>query len=99
MDWTNNLVIKEYDNPRYPRKPFILFLAGYGPVGDRFNCESGYNGVRWPANASDHFETLEEAIEAHKKLMLYVEDKIKQAAKSGSSSTGKSRRPSYYLWR
>ena len=76
-------------------KPYVLFISGNGPVGDKFNVDSETSIKRFPPEAAERFETIQEAIPVYEAFLDYVQYKIKEA-KSKSSSAKHT--PSYYLW-
>ncbi len=88
----------EEHHERYPGKPYFLFIADYGPVGDKLSMGDGYNGARFPYNASDRFSRLEDVHEVYNKLLYYVKDKITQALK-GMGGDETKRNPSFYQWK
>jgi hypothetical protein len=94
MNITKNLVIQHELTPFCNGKPYRLFIANHGRVGDKFNFGHGKTGKQWPIGAADHFQTAEEAFDMYYKFLEYVEDKIKQIPKT---QEGK-QRPSYYTW-
>lgn len=94
MDITQNLVIQNELTRFCGGKPYRLYIAGHGPVGDKFNTGHGKTGKQWPIGASDSFETAEEAVDMYYKFLDYVNDKIKQIPKKDEGKN----RPSYYTW-
>ncbi len=99
MNITDNLVIREYDNPLYPRRPYVLWIADYGPVGDKFDVDSADTPGMFPAKAAENMETLKEALEVREKFLSYVKSKITQAKKINQAKKIKSGKASYRLWR
>lgn len=97
MNITDNLVIAEENHDRYPGQPYFLYIADHGAVGDKFNMDVGYNGIRFPYNASDRFDSLSEAHKVYHKFLNYVKDKILQASKVKTHEADK--KPSYYQWK
>jgi hypothetical protein len=100
MNITTHLVILKEFNKYEPNKPYVLFIIENGRVGDKFNVGPSLSGRAFPPEASERFETFEEAYKAYQKFLAYVEDKIKTIKPKTDTATKKpGGRPSYTLWK
>ena len=75
MKITEYLVIKKEISKYEPDKPYCLYISGSGRVGDRLNMGPGKTGKKFPAEAADRFETIQEAARVYFKMLAYVEDR------------------------
>lgn len=80
-------------------KPYVIYIPDYGALGDKFNCDTSRSGMAFPKKASSRFKFRKNAIRVCAQFVLYARQKIKDAEAASKKSSGKSRRPSYYLWR
>lgn len=92
MNITENLCIATLPSKWEPSKPYVLWIEGYGPVGDKLNQGVGYSGKKF-MDASDRFETRADAVNAYYNFLEYVMDMIKKKRSGSHTKT-----PSYYNW-
>lgn len=94
MNITQNLIIK-YETSRFePNKPYCLWIAGNGRLGDKFNVDTNSEHSTFPAEATDRFKTIQEAITAYERFLKYVESKIRLIEKKKYKPGG----PSWHRW-
>ena len=94
MNITSNLIIK-YDSSKFePDKPYCLWIADNGRVGDKFNVDTNSEHSTFPAEASERYATLKEALVAHERFLRYVESKIRIVNKKNPKPGG----PSWHRW-
>jgi len=78
MNILENLCIATLPSKFEPDKPYVLYIAGHGPVGDKFNVTTGHFGKTFPPDASSRFATRAEAVNAYYDFFEYVKDVIRK---------------------
>jgi len=94
MEITKNLIIKYEISKFEPDKPYCLWIVGNGRVGDKLNVDTNSEHSTFPAEASDRYATLKEALVAHERFLRYVESKIRLIEKKNYKPGG----PSWHKW-
>ena len=94
MKITTHLIIA-YDPSRFePDKPYRLWIADNGPVGDKLNVDTNSEHSTFPTEATGRFATIEEAITSYERFLRYVESKIRIVNKKNPKPGG----PSWHKW-